>query len=144
MLIQKTEENLSDACGGVLTGKAAEGGTAACGGSFSSFTQGSTFPFAVFPGSFLIVLTLGKLLFCKIFLVTAADLNLTRKRITDIRTVLRQPIRQSRYFFFGQNALRHTLSALLFCGKLLVVAPQRGEEREDLIRKSGYRWAALR
>lgn len=140
MLIQKTEENLSDACGGVLTARRPK---VALRGSFSSFTQGSTFLFAVFPGSFLIVLTLGKLLFCKFFLVTAADLNLTRKRITDIRTVLRQPIRQRRYFF-GQNALRHTLSALLFCGKLLVVALQRGEEREDLIRRSGYRWAALR
>ena len=35
---------------------------------FSCFTQSSTFLFAVFPGSFLIFLTLGKLLFCKIFL----------------------------------------------------------------------------
>ena len=51
--------------------------------SFSSFTQSSTFLFAVFPGSFLIFLTLGKLLFCKIFLVAATNLNLTRERITD-------------------------------------------------------------
>ena len=51
--------------------------------SFSRFTQSCTFLFAVFPGSFLIFLTLGKLLFCKIFLVTVADFNLTRKRITD-------------------------------------------------------------
>lgn len=33
MLIQKTEEIVSDACGSVLTGKATEGGTAACGGT---------------------------------------------------------------------------------------------------------------
>ena len=44
---------------------------------------------------------------------------------------LHQPIRQSRHFFLGQNALGHPLSALLFCGKLLVVAPQRREGRED-------------
>lgn len=34
---------------------------------------------------------------------------------------LHQPIRQSRYFFFRQNAPRHTLRALFFCGKLFIV-----------------------
>ena len=51
--------------------------------SFSRFTQSCTFLFAVFPGSFLIFLAFSKLLLCKIFLVTVADFNLTRKRITD-------------------------------------------------------------
>lgn len=51
--------------------------------SFSRFTQSYTFLFAVFPGSFLIFLAFSKLLLCKIFLVTVADFNLTRKRITD-------------------------------------------------------------
>ena len=45
---------------------------------------------------------------------------------------LHQPIGQSRHFFLGQNALGHPLGALLFCGKLLVIAPQRREGREDL------------
>ena len=37
------------------------------------------------------------------------------------RTTLHQPIGQSRHFFLGQNALGHTLGALLFCGKLLII-----------------------
>ena len=34
---------------------------------------------------------------------------------------LHQPIGQSRHFFLSQNALGHTLGALLFCGKLLII-----------------------
>ena len=37
---------------------------------------------------------------------------------------LHQPIGQSRHFFLGQNALGHTLGALLFCGKLLIITTQ--------------------
>lgn len=72
--------------------------------SFSRFTQSCTFLFAVFPGSFLIFLAFSKLLLCKIFLVTVADFNLTRKRITDkievdvdlLLTVDRPPARRMR------------------------------------------------
>ena len=34
---------------------------------------------------------------------------------------LHQPIGQIRHFFLSQNALGHTLGALLFCGKLLII-----------------------
>ena len=35
--------------------------------------------------------------------------------------LMHQLIGQSRHFFLGQNALGHTLGALLFCGKLLIM-----------------------
>ena len=45
---------------------------------------------------------------------------------------LHQLIGESRHFFLGQNAPRHPLRALLFCGKLLIIIPQCCKGREDL------------
>ena len=47
---------------------------------------------------------------------------------------LHQPIGQSRYFLFRQNAPRHTLGALLFRGKLFVIASQREKGEKILAR----------